>query len=467
MYSWLVKNLTFPFYEKLKKLNITKYLRELEDTQWYSSEKLKEIQWEKLKELIKHCYKNVPYYNYLFNSISLKPNDIKNIEDLDKIPILTKNKLQENLNLLIAKDKDRSFYIHSSSGSTGIPHTVYVDKRAESYRLASLFRARRWWGWDLGNKTILLGGGFESKQSLREVIRAHICENRKTLYAFNITKESFKKYYLTMKRFRPEYLYGFASAFYALAQLFDENGFDASELRIHGIITMSEILYEYQRKFIESTFNCPVINQYGCSETGVISFQCPEGSMHLTNENHIIEFISNQRSALPGELGDIIITDLNNYVMPLIRYKLGDFGSFNQKRCSCGRGLPAMEINIGREFDLVVLKNGKLVLPMIFNFIGIHLIEECKGKIKQFRVIQKAEDSFLLQIVAELGFEPTAKEFFTNAFKDKLGDYGKLDFNFVDEIPKESSGKVRYFISEIPKEKYNTLIRKYQESKEK
>jgi len=262
-------------------------------------------------------------------------------------------------------------------------------------------------------------------------------------------KDFVQQYFFTIKRFHPKFLYGYVSALYTITQLFDENGLNPSELKLHGICTTAEVLYEYQRKFIESVFNCPVMNEYGSSETGIISYQCPEGSMHLTNENLIVEFICNGRSALPTQLGNIIITDLNNYVMPLIRYKIDDVGSIREKPCCCGRGLTPMNITIGRECDMVVLKNGKLVLPLIFNFMGDDTIEEYNGKIKQFKVIQKAEDRFLMQIIVEPGFESMVMDYFTRSFRKKLGDYGKLDFEFVDEIPKDSSGKVHYFASDI------------------
>lgn len=449
MKPWIIERITYPIYERINGLNITGCQKELERSQNWSEERLKNVQWTKFIKLLKYCVEQVPYYQNLFLTKGIDLRQIQSFEDLQRIPVLTKKALKDNHHLIFTNPRKQHLYAHKSSGSTGIPMIVYSDRFAESYRLAALFRSRGWWGWGVGHKTVELWGILDNIPNFKQSLRMKFVENRARFSSFNISTENLNHIFKSMKNMKPYYIRGYVSSIMAMAQHMKNSDLSLSEIPLRAVCTTSEILLEHQKQYIENTFHCPVINEYGSSEVGIISFSCPKGEMHLMNDNLIIEFIRDNRSAKPNEIADIVITDLNNYATPMIRYKIGDLGSHSGKSCACGLKLKLMNCCIGRDTDLVRLKNGQKFLPILFIFIGQKSAEVIGNQVRQFKVIQKAVDHFLMQVIADPQNKKSVADYFRSAFKERLGDFGKLDFEFVDEIAPEPSGKIRYFVSEI------------------
>lgn len=451
MYPWLVKNITFPLWQRRHHYEVLFYLHELEASQWYSPSQLRELQRKKLRKLLAHCSKNVPYYQKLFARLSLKPENLETAEDLQKIPILEKEELRKNIEQMKAIDKERAFGIQRTSSSTGTPLTIPVDRVSLDYGKAAKRRSRRWWGWDIGARNVkLMGVPDIEKIDRKTIIRDHLCQNRILLHSYDLTEDTMQRYYEKLRRFKVEFAYGFPSALYTFATFLRETRSDASKLKIKGICTAGEILYDFQRDLIQSVFGCPVFEEYGCSELILIAHQCPAGRMHLASENVFVEFILNGNPKSPEELGDIIITDLNNYYLPLVRYRTGDKGKGIEGECSCGRGLPLMGKIVGRDNDMIILENGKLVHPMLFTEILEGLMKR-GNQVRQFRVIQKSKKDFLVSIVVENGQESIIADYFSKMARQYLENNVHFNFEFVDSIPREKSGKLRFFISEINK----------------
>lgn len=451
MYPWLVKNITFPLWQRRHHWKVLSYLRELEASQWYTPSQLRELQWIKLKKLLAHCYENVPYYRKLFDKLSLKPEDIKTESDFQKIPILTKEELKKNTEQMKAIDKERPFWVQRTSGSTGIPLALPVDRVALDYGEAAKWRSRRWWGWDIGAREVKLTGvpNIEN-QNKKLVIRDYICLNRIVLHSYDLTEDTMQKYYEKLRRYKVEFIRGFPSALHTLAAFLRAEHLDTSKLRIKGVCVTGEILYNFQRDLIQSVFGCPIFEEYGCSEVTLIAHQCPAGRMHLASENVFVEFILNGNSKDLEDLGDTVITDLNNYYLPLVRYRTGDKRKIVEGECSCGRGLPLIGKIVGRDNDMVILENGKLVHPMLFSEILEGLMKR-GNQIKQFRVIQKSKKDFLVSIVVENGQKSIIADYFSKMAQQYLGNNVRFNFEFVNSIPREKSGKLRFFISEINK----------------
>jgi len=445
MHPLMVERIVFPLHQTKNRQRVLHYLRDLEETQWYSRAELQQLQWEKLKRLLKHCYENVPYYRELFTRFSLKPQNIMSPEDLLKIPVLTKSELKRSYHSLQAQDKKRPFGVNRTSGSTGIPVIVHVDKEAADCHYAAKLRGRSWWGLRIGDRNGLLWGRDE-EPGLKVAIRNYVVENQIFLSLFDLTEDSALGYFRKLERFKPKFLYGYASALQLLAQLFRDKGLDATALGINVIISTAEILHKHRRRMIELTFGCPVVNEFGCAETQVISFQCPHGNMHVTAENLYVEFVDGAKPVAPGERGHVVATDLNNYAMPLIRYMGGDMGSPLENGCSCGRGLPLMDSIVGRDVDMVMLESGELLHPEIFT-----LPHSCPffGAVKQLKVVQKSYSDFLVEAVVEKSARHGFANYFSNVVQNELGTDVNLDFEFIDSIPREESGKLRYFVSEI------------------
>lgn len=449
MHPWIVRHLTFPLYRRVIGERALACLKELEQTQWYSLSQLRDLQLRKLKGLLAHCYDNVPYYRALFDELAIKPEDIKGMDDFRRLPFLTKHELRHNLPQILAQDRGRPFIRERTSGSSGIPTEVQIDRLTSAYHFAAQARGRRWWGWDIGEKNVWLWGSLGPWHEVRRFKR-RLADNTILFSVYDLGPRSMRDYYQRMRHFKPRFMYGFTSALYALAKFVKEDGLDGRALGLKGVCTTSEILYPHQREMIETAFGCPVINEYGCTEVGIIAFQCPEGGMHLSSENILVEFIRDGKPAQPGQMASIVVTDLNNRRMPLVRYRTGDVGCYSARLCPCGRGLPLMEVSVGREVDLIRLRNGKVLHPETLTLPHDSLLFE---KIRQYKIFQRSLSLFFIQIEAEPGSESLVTNGFSRFVRDKLGEEVAVEFEFVECIPRERSGKLRYFVSELNTER--------------
>lgn len=457
MHPWLVRRVTYPQYQKLRRRPGLSCLEELKESQWFSSARLQELQWKKLEKLLVHAYMNVPYYRELLDRLSLEPQDIKSPADLSRIPLLKKQNIRDMAKKLKAQDRDRPCESIGTSGSTGIPLTILKDSAAMGYYMSAVWRGRSWWGWELGDRQLgLWGQPINEKQSLRRKLglfavnfAAHLGENCVVLSPFSLNRQTVHECYKRMRRFRPKVVFGYASSLHMLAQLFQEEDLDGKSLGIQGIHSTAEMLYGYRRKLMESVFGCQVFNVYATNEVSVIAFQCPDGNMHITDENILIEFIRDAQPVGRGEPGSIVVTDLNNYSMPLIRYEIGDIGVKSEEKCSCGRGLSLLDSITGRDDDQVCLGNGQATNPLVFGYIFDEVNERNNGAIKEWKVVQKSPESFLIRIVAAGCRQEDLTSCASDVIKYKLGEDLELSFDFVDHIPREQSGKLRAFVSEI------------------
>ena len=446
MHPWVVRNITFPLYRRIIGERVLDCLQELERTQWHSPSQLQDLQWRKLRELLAHCYDNVPYYHALFDRLAIKPENVKDMDDFRRLPLLTKRELRHNRPQMVAQDRRRPFVTDRTSGSSGMPTEVQIDRLASAYHFAAQARGRRWWGWDVGERHAWLVGSLGPMHTVRRLKR-RLVDNTILFSVYDLNPQSMRNYYDQMRRSKVRFLYGFTSAAYAWAGLLKEDGLDGLVLGLKGVCTTSEVLYPHQREMIEAVFGCPVVNEYGCCEVGLIAFQCPEGGMHLASENILVEFVKNGKPAEPGQMASIVVTDLDNYRMPLVRYCVGDVGSYSVQLCPCGRGLPLMEVSIGREWDLIRLEDGRTLHPDILHLShGNSILFE---NIRQYKVFQRSLSHFFIQIEAKPGSESLVTDAFSTFVRDKLGEAITVDFEFVEQIPREKSGKLRYFVSEV------------------
>jgi phenylacetate-CoA ligase len=270
--------------------------------------------------------------------------------------------------------------------------------------------------------------------------------NRKRISAFDMSEKSMEEYYETCKRFKPKFLYGYTSALYKFAQYLQDNNKVRHLLNLKVVISSSETLYGHQRRLLEEVFGCKVANEYGTAEVGIIAFECPHGGMHITSENVYVELLRNGQPVKEGQTGEVVVTGLRNYAMPLIRYKLGDLATRSAKSCPCGRGLPLLESIQGRDNDMVVTSNGNVLHSEIFAYINRDLIEE-GFLVKEFKITQKARDK--LKVLVLKGVKENVIEAMRRKIEERVGGNIKIDFEPVEKIPLEKSGKVRYFTSEL------------------
>jgi phenylacetate-CoA ligase len=339
----------------------------------------------------------------------------------------------------------------STSGSTGQSLNLYYTSEHESYSEAARWRGKEWWDIYPGTPQIAMWGRFHSgsKDRLLQNFKSYLM-NTILFSAFDLRKIRLKEAWNKIKRFKPQILYGYPSAIFALAEYLKSNGISKENFNLKVIMITAESSTLYQRALMEEVFGCPIVNEYGCSETGGFVYECPYGSWHISCEVTFIEFLNNNGTPVSdGERGEIYLTHLRNNYMPLIRYRVGDIGSPVKGTCECGRGLPLMEVSVAKESDVIQLANGEIYMSGDFLYINKVVMESYPSSILQYRVTQKALDFFEIEIVPGPGKVDKAQHLFDRLIKKQLGNNIYIHHKKVSNIEREPSGKLRYFISEV------------------
>lgn len=444
----ILRNFIYPFYRFLKKDDLLQKIREFEHNQWLSFDELKELQWHKLRRLIKYSYENVEYYRKLMDREGILPEDIKDYKDFQKFPILTKKKIRENLSSLISGAvRKKDLKKNSTGGSTGENLIFFNDIVSLICRRANTIRKNRWCGVDIGDKEAFLWGApFDIKESEKILSRIrNFFMNKIYLSSYNLSEESMKQYAKILTKFKPKLITAYPTPLTHFAEFLLENKINT--IKPSAIITSAETLFDYQRDIIERAFNCSIFNRYGCREFGNIAQECEKhNGLHICIDRVFLEIIKNGKPVQPGELGEIIITDLDNYGMPFIRYRIEDIGILSNRQCQCGRGLPLLEKIEGRVFDLIKTYSGKVLGGTFWT-----LLSRKVNGIKQFQVIQDKIDRIIFKIVPGKEFKKNSISYLKKEIEKHCGKDFKVDFQIVDRIPLTKSGKHRFIISKLQK----------------
>ena len=450
MRSWVPKNL-FSIYQKLSGEDFFKAQEELNKSQWYSSDQLQKIQWKGLKELLVHSARCIPYYRRKFKELNISIESLQSPEDILRIPILTKEEVRKNSSFLRDTSYKGRLVTFSTSGSSGEPLIISLQPSAHGSYQAAQFRGFGWYGIQPEDRWAKIWGvPILAKDRWGERMK-DLVMNRLRLSAFDLSPKEMVHFFDNCERFKIRYLYGYPTALYQFSNFLKENQFDAGRLGLRAVVTTSEMLYDFQRELISLVFRCKVANEYGAAEAGIIAFECAEGKMHISCENVYIEFLKEGKRAVPGELAEIVVTSLKNYYMPFIRYQLGDMGRYSEERCRCGRELPILSAVEGRDNDIVVTPTGKRVHSEVFSYINRALMNRGIG-IKEFKIIQKTRSELDVLIVRQEGVDESAVPFLKAQMHQFLGEGVSIEVDYVDRILPERSGKVRYFVSELPPE---------------
>lgn len=447
MISYFIKHFVFPLGEWIREEPIRKYLREFEKSQWLKQEELQELQFDKMVKILKYANDNIPYYKNAFKEKNISWKDIKSIEDWRKLPLLTKDDLRSKADQMKSITFRGKRSIKTTGGSTGQAVTIEKDRNATAYLRAAMWRSYRWHGIDFGDKQARFWGIPLSYSARRKYEIIDYLTNRIRLSAFKFNDDELLIYYKKLVGFKPTYFYGYVSAILAFAEFLQEKGLDPDRIGVKVIITTAEELHENQKKYIEDIFHCKVRNEYGCGEVGPIAMECPEGSMHVNSDNLFIEFLDNEGETEPN-IKEIVITELNSYLMPLIRYNVKDYALISDEKCLCGRGLPIIKRIIGRYYDWIISENNKYFHGEYF----MYLLEEMKRKnmgVKQFQIIQESREKLRIRILWDNNSSAGAISFIEHALHEQLGKNIEFEFETVKNIPREKSGKIRLIINKI------------------
>lgn len=415
-------------------------------SQWYSYPDLKNDQEAKLRNLILFSYENVPYYHKLFKSLNLIPEDIKTIEDLEKLPVLNKEIIKENwedfkpINLNKMK-----YYSLATGGSTGTPFQFRLLKHDRFLSGVMLYRGWGYGGYELGDKMVFLAGSsLDVGANSRFVNKAHeISRNIRRLSSFDMGNEDMNKYVDTIRSFKPKSIRAYPSSIDVFASFVEDINIDLP--KISAVYTTAEKLFPNMRNHIGDVFDCEVYDAYGLNDGGVGAYECSEhNGLHIDTERSIMEVVDDNGSQMSDGVGNILATSLHNCAMPFIRYNTGDLGHIIEDECGCGRASKLLKEVIGRSVDIFITPEGK----QVHGYFLMYIFWQHDAGIKNYQVIQKQIDKILIKIVADDNFNPANLSLIRRVIESKSSSWN-VEFEFVDSIEVTKAGKYKFVISEL------------------
>lgn len=446
IYGTMFRDLLFPFYEKIQGRNTPRYLKEANNRLSATTIAIEEFQLQQLKSLLIYCNKNVPYYQSQWEKIGFDPELITHVSDLEKLPVLTKDDVRNHYDDLIPSFKKVSNIVKSTGGSTGQPFHFELDVKSYETRQAIMWRGYGWMGAGLGVKSWFLWGIDCGEPTLKSQIKTglyHGFHHRKIANSFALSQENMQSYVDSLNKYGPEAIVGYVAPLYLLAKYINTNKVKIKTPKT--LITGAEALHPFQREEMEKAFGCKVYNTYGCREFMLIAAECPEyGALHANIDQLVIETVDEEHKPVIDKKGDVLITDLFNYGMPLIRYVNGDQATLSSSSCQCGNPLPIIEEINGRKLDVIQTKSGVELGGPFFP----HLLKDYKG-IEKFQVRQKSIDSIDLIYIINDKFNGDELAAIETEIKRYTAEELTIRFHQVDEIALTMAGKHRVTISEL------------------
>ncbi len=439
-HAWAVRHVTYPVWQLRTRGVVFPALRKLEESQWLDPDALHTLQWTKVQAVLHHAFEHVPLYRRRYVDVGLTPADVRSPEDLRFLPPLEKADLRDRWDELQAAGNRTRLVERKTSGSTGIPVVVWVSPEARDEWSAARIRALRWWNVEVGDRCLTLFSRQARTKS--RLVKQFLFANVLEYSAADLSEDTLQRIVCRLADPSVHVLVSYPSTLAYLAGSLEATT-TVRSWGLRAVLTTGELLHGDVRALIRRVFRCPVVNEYGTSETGHVAAECPYGRMHIAAENVLVE-IDRSRDQVGGE-GEILLTDLTNFVMPLIRYRVGDLGSVGEP-CPCGRGLPVLTVSAGRREDLVVLPDGRRMDSGVFDIIVDELGRRGVA-LKQFQVVQHAVDRFEVVLAGSYpdGVPSAVAERIIRALEAPV----TVEVRMVPAIPPEPTGKRRRFTSHV------------------
>ena len=447
MLDFLNRNVMHPLMARRGRSRHLEYLRDLEQTQFDPPEVIRARQLAALKTTLKHAFETVPFYRAAWRAAGVHPSDVQTLADLEAFPILTKNDIRRHEHSLISNAYDASkLRLKRTSGSTGVPLNIRIDEPAVQWKTACTMRSDQWSGYRLGQRVAKVWGNPEYRHfGLKGRLRNYFFDRAVYLDTLNLNGERIAAFAAQLQRHRPGLIFGHAHSLYLLACSLKKSG--TLGIRPNGIISTAMLLHDWQRTVIEQVFDCPVTNRYGCEEVSLIASECEvHRGLHVNCDSVYTEISPGEPGA--SATGALVVTDLSNRAMPLIRYRIGDVVVGSDRTCSCGRGLPMIERIEGRDADYVLTPAGNLIS-------GISLTENFALLITgaaQVQIVQESVHHLRIRLVPDETFGDVSQRQIADLVEETFGTSMQYDVELVDAIPQEASGKYRFCISKVARE---------------
>jgi len=415
----------------------------------FTNEELVQYEEKRLRSVIEHAYNSVPFYNEKFKKAGIKPDDIKTINDLGKIPVIRKDEIRQlDHTSLVSKNYNvNKLKVQRTSGSTGKPFQFYINKVEDDWRKAIYLRANFSCGQRPRDKWSIVTAPrhFHDTTKIQRMLGII---SQDCISIFN----SVPKQIELIRNGKADVLDGYSGALFLIAKEIERSDIEGISPRL--MFGSADLIDAPSRKYIEQVFNSPYYDQFGCAEVDRTAWMCPERhGYHMDVDSVITEFVDEAgQMTATGERGEIVYTSLFNYAMPFIRYSVGDVGISSDEECPCGRSLPLMNVVEGRQDSLIPLVDGRVVSPRTFT-VGMSMFEYYND-IDQFRIMQKKKHSFDFYLKMKNGssnyddLPSKLRKHYENILNLK-GEDLEINVSYVDEIPLGRTGRLMTVISDI------------------
>lgn len=422
--------------------DVTRNYHFLLESQRWSADRLHAYQFGLVQKLVTHAYHNSPYYGELFKKIGFEPGDLKSFADYARIPCLTKNDIRNRLeDLKVRNIHTFEPILTRTGGTTGAPTTVYRSKNTADMRQAVEWRNYNWGGQDHRQKKMSLFPGtskdighepfFEDPKNRMMIV--------KTFEADAERMELFRRLY---HEYKPSFLMGIVEFYRVLGRYLSSRGLD--DIKTSALFVQGETITPEDRANFQEWFGAKIYDFYGMRENVVSATECQHGSMHINQEFVYMEFENKQVPAKPGELAEIIGTSLLNYAVPLIRYRTGDMGSYENTHCACGRELLPMKIIGGRTRDFITTRK-----KLIFICHHTTYLLDLSNGVEEIQFYQPDLDHIEIRIVQNDQYSDEDGNKLIEAVQKLTEGELSVSVKFVESIPRTRVGKYRFVISDV------------------
>jgi phenylacetate-CoA ligase len=420
---------------------------ELQQTQWFPPDRIRQYQTQRLRKLISHAYETVPFYRELYDKHGVKPDDFHSIEDLSKFPAITREDVRISGESLISSKLRKRDLIHGhTSGTTGSPLSFFWDKTTCVYTNAVDWRQKDWAGVRYGDRIAMFLGRTivptdKTSPPFWQEDRIH---NMLWMSSFHLSEQFLHHHLDKLNRYRPAAVEGYPSTIYILARYLKSIG---KSMPVKAVFTSSETLLPIQRSLIAERFEAPVFDSFGMAERVAFATQCAEAhAYHLNFEYAVNEVVDADGNPVEGgKEGYLVGTSLLNYGMPFIRYRTSDVSAITTGQCSCGRHMPRLRGVTTKDEDIVVTPEGKLISSSVLT----HPFKPLDSVLES-QIIQEEPDRLQIKIVRRSDFSDEDSAHLISALRARVGPTMHIELQFVDNIPRTKTGKFRWVISKVP-----------------
>jgi len=412
----------------------------LDESQYWSREKLDEYQFIQTKKLLEYAEKNIPWYQKKFAEYGVSSKDFVNLQDIKKFPLVTKEEIRDNLDQFISKEfsKLKLMYV-TTGGSTAIPFGFYQPSSLEKIDLAFFDHHWGWVGCKLTDTSVVLRGEFVGNENKLFDYKPSKREWRFSTYYLN--EKTFDQYFKKLNEIKPVFIQAYPSAAELFAQFMREKNLKLS-FKLKAVMLGSENIYDEQIDLIEKTFDAKVHTWYGQAErVSLAPWSKNSRLFHIFPQYGLTELLDSSGNEVTNEdeTGEIVATGFYNFAMPFIRYRTMDLATHTNQKSPDGFNYRLFKRIEGRLQELIVTSSGRLI-----SMTAINMHDETFDNVRQFQFYQDTPGKVTLKILPNEKFSERDLNRIYDSIKFKLGDDTELEIKIVDSIPRTKSGKLRF-----------------------